>query len=103
MGTLRLMATIVHLPDDVATAVAERASERGVTVTDFICDLVERADRRRALEAFIGGADMPTSEPFDLHRAREQLADELLDEHAAISDDFADRQAQPSGHSLRRG
>ena len=78
------MATVVHLPDDVAAVVAERADERGVTVAKFICELVERADRRRALETFIGGADVPVHEPFDIHRAREQLADELLGEHYAL-------------------
>ena len=100
MGTLRPMATVVHLPDDVAAVVAERADERGVTVAEFIRDLVERADRRRALEAFIGGADMAVHEPFDIHRAREQLADELLGEHEAISDDFARHHVRRAGHSL---
>ncbi|WP_419932238.1 hypothetical protein [Candidatus Poriferisodalis sp.] len=94
------MARVVHLPDDVAAAVAAQADERGITVDEFVCELVERASRRRALEAFIGGADVPLREMFDIRRAREQLADELLGEHQAISDDFARLQAQPSDYSL---
>ena len=94
------MATVVHLPEDVAAVAAERADERGVTVSEFICELVERADRRRALEAFIGGADMPIHEPFDIHGAREQLADELLGEHEAMSAGFARQHAQSPERSL---
>ena len=59
ISTLNLMAMVVQLPDHVAAAAAERAAERGVTVAEFICELVERADRRQALEAFIGDADEP--------------------------------------------
>ena len=89
------MTVTVHLSGDAATVVAERASERGTTVDEFVSELVERADRRHALEAFIGGADKPARSPLDIHRAREELADELLSEHQAISDDFARRDKQP--------
>lgn len=103
MSTLHLMAMVVQLPDHVAAAAAERAAERGVTVAEFICELVERADRRRALEAFIGGADEPLREPFDIHRAREQLAEELLTEHQAISRSFPGGRARSSEGSRGLG
>jgi hypothetical protein len=103
MGTLHLMAMVVQLPDHVAAAATERAAERGVTVAEFICELVERADRRQALEAFIGGADEPVREPFDIHSAREQLSAELLTEHQAISEDFARGRAHSSEGSRGLG
>ena len=93
------MAISVHLPDEVAALLSERADERGVSVADFICELLERADRRRALEAFIGSVDLPVDEPFDIHREREEMADELLRKHQAISEDFARRQARSAGRA----
>ena len=98
--TLHYMAMAVHLPDEVAGVLCERADERGVTVAEFICELVERSDRRRALETFIGGADEPVHEPFDIHRAREESAGELLKEHQAISEDFAGRRVRSTGHTV---
>ncbi len=99
MGTLHHMVMAVHLPDDVAAVLAERADERGVTVAALICALVERSDRRRALETYIGGADGPVRESFDIHRARKELADDLLKEHQAIREDFAGRRARSTGRS----
>ncbi|WP_420625765.1 hypothetical protein [Candidatus Poriferisodalis sp.] len=96
------MVMDVDLPDDVVAVLVERADERGVTVAEFICELVERSDRRRALEALIGSVDAPIEEPFDIHRVREELADELLEEHRAISEDFARRGARSAGRSIGR-
>ena len=62
----------VHLPDAVAAVLEQRAAERGVSVAEFISELVERSDRRRALRGLIGSVDLPVDEPFDIHRARDE-------------------------------
>lgn len=42
--------------------------------------------QRLTSEAFIGSADVADGEPFDIHEARAELADELLQEHDALSE-----------------
>lgn len=85
VDTLHRMAMVVQLPDHVAAAAAERVA----------C--------RRALESFIGGADKPDREPIDIHRAREQFAEELMTEYQAISKDFTRGCARASEESRGLG
>ena len=75
----------VHLPDAVAAVLEQRAAERGVSVAEFISELVERSHRRRALRGLIGSVDLPVDEPFDIHRARDEMADELLRKQDELS------------------
>ena len=80
------MTTVLRLPDDIAALLEKRASERGLTLTELVSEMARPPRDRRALEAFIGCADMAVDEPFDIHQARADAADELLR-------DFDDRSA----------
>ncbi|MDE0268112.1 MAG: hypothetical protein OXI96_03625 [Acidimicrobiaceae bacterium] len=75
------MATVLELPDDVAALLEEHAVHRGLTVVEFISEVAQRTTPLQALDAFIGSADIPVDGTFDIHRARAEIADELLQEH----------------------
>ena len=57
--------------------------------------MAQRLTARQALEAFIGSADGAVGEPFDIHKARAELADELLQEHDALSERHVQRPPTP--------
>ncbi|MYB29116.1 MAG: hypothetical protein F4X38_08245 [Acidimicrobiaceae bacterium] len=80
------MTTVLRLPDEVAALLERRASERGLTLTELVSKMARRPRDPRALEAFTGCAEIAVDEPFDIHRARVDAADELLR-------DFDDRSA----------
>ena len=94
------MTTVLHLPDDVAALLEARAAERGLTVTELVSEMARRPRRRPALDAFIGCADITVGEPFDLNRARTDLADELLREHDDLSVAHAERSSPRAERSL---
>ena len=50
------VTTVLHLPDEVATLLEERASERGLTLPQFVAEMARRPRDLRALETFIGCA-----------------------------------------------
>jgi hypothetical protein len=74
----------VNLPDDVAAQLAAEAARRGVSVDDLAAQLLavrlpepaEDGIEEDALEAFIGCGASGRTEPFDLHQARRDLADQ---------------------------
>ena len=94
------MAPVVHLPDEVAAILTERAAERGLTVPQLISDMVLPPSRPRALDEFIGSASVPVDEPFEIRRARQELADELLADQRDLSADLARRSAPLTGPSI---
>ncbi len=72
------MTTVLHLPDEVATLLEERASERGLTLPQLVAEMARRPRDLRALETFIGCAEIEVDAPFDVHQSRIDAADELL-------------------------
>jgi hypothetical protein len=76
------MALTVHLPEELAARLTVEAARRGLTVDEVAAEAVaaryphEGSDAGlAALEAFFGSGDSGTSEPFDIHRARTELAE----------------------------
>ena len=94
------MTTDLRLPDDVAALLERRASERGLTIAQFVTEMARRPKDRQALEAFIGCADTAVEEPFDIHRGRIDVADELLRDHDDLSASRAKRSSRSTGRSL---
>jgi hypothetical protein len=80
----------VHLPDELRERLAAVAARRGMSVDALVAEMVAKqlpADRpvgtgEDALEAFIGCGSSGISEPFDLRKARRELADKKLAEGA---------------------
>lgn len=72
---------MVHLPDELVDRLAVEAARRGMTVDEVAAEALAvrfptGADPGRdALEAFIGSGASGQREPFDIHRARADLAD----------------------------
>ena len=97
------MTVVVRLPDEVATILEDRATERGLTVPQLITQMVLGPSRRQALEALIGCAEVPDDKLFEIHRARQELADELLKDQNALSADFADLSTGSTGPSMGIG
>lgn len=93
------MSVVVHLPDEVAAILEARAAERSITVAQLISDMALPPGDRQALEEFIGCASVPVDQPFDVHRARQEVADELLRDQNDLSAEFARLTAGPSGSS----
>lgn len=79
------MTKILELPDDVAVLLQEKAAQRGMTVAGLISETARQPTPQQALEAFIGSADAKVGEPFDIPKARAELADKLLREHDILS------------------
>jgi hypothetical protein len=83
------MSTTVHLPDDLAERLAAEAARRGISVDEVAAEALAArypqagSDRGRdALEAFIGSGSSGRREPFDIHKARAELAERKLAEGA---------------------
>lgn len=99
-GYARSVATVVNLPDDIAALFEERAVQQGVTVPELICELAKLSANRQALEEFIGCVDVPVDQPFDIHQARSDTADDLLKEHDLLSLKFTQGSSRSDGFSL---
>ena len=91
---------VVHLPDEVAAVLEARAVDRGLTVPQLISDMVLRPSRRQALEEFIGCASVAVDQPFDVRRARQEVADELLRDQNDLSTDFGRLPAGSAGRPI---
>ena len=75
------VSTIVHVPDEIAERLAVEASRRRMSLDEVAVEaLAARYPKPGsgpgydALEAFIGCGDSGRSEPFDIHKARAELA-----------------------------
>jgi hypothetical protein len=75
------MSLTAHLPEELADRLTAEAARRGVSVDEVAAEaLAARYPRAGsdpsydALEAFIGG-DSESSEPFDIHKARAEMAE----------------------------
>ena len=68
------MSVTVDLPDDALRRLEAEAARRGVTIDDLIADLAARLPDEDPLEAFIGCGASGDTEPFDIHRARADMA-----------------------------
>ena len=69
--------TSVNLPDELAAELSEAAARRGMRVDEFAARLVAAglaSPEVDPLEAFIGCGASGRHEPFDIHRARRDLA-----------------------------
>lgn len=75
----------VTLPAELAARLAAEAARRGVSVDDLAAELIaarlpkpvqRESEGDDALEAFIGSGRSGRKEPFDVRRARRELADE---------------------------
>lgn len=97
------VTTVLRLPDEVAALLEKRASERGLTLTELVSEMARRPRDRRALEAFIGCADTAVDEPFDIHQARADAADELLRDFDDRGASRAKRSSRSDGRSLDFG
>jgi plasmid stability protein len=72
----------VHLPDELAARLAAESARRGISVEELTAELLgERLPSTGpdnfALDAFIGSGSSGHREPFDIHRARAELAEHL--------------------------
>ena len=75
------MSLIVHLPDELAARLEAVAAKRGVSTDELVAEiLTARLPAEDALEAFIGSGASGRREPFDIHRARTELAERKLAE-----------------------
>jgi hypothetical protein len=79
----------VHLPDKLVDRLQAEASRRGISIDDLAAEtLIDRfppagaARGREALEAFIGSGASGRREPFDIRRARADLAERAAAEGA---------------------
>ena len=80
----------VHLPDELLERLAAEAARRGKSVDALVAEMVAKqlpphlpADAGEdALEAFIGCGSSGSREPFDLRKARRELAEKKLAEGA---------------------
>ena len=79
----------VSLPDELADLVRGEAARRGISVDDLVAEAVAatipappRVAGGDALEAFIGCGSSGSTEPFDIRRARAELAARKLAEGA---------------------
>jgi hypothetical protein len=84
------MAMTVHLPDELRERLAAEAARRGTSVDALVAEMVAKqlpaeasADAAEdALRSFIGCGSSGNPEPFDLRKARRELADKKLAEGA---------------------
>ena len=56
-GSILGVMSTIEVPDDVAAALAAAAAERGMTVAEFIADLVTDRSERAGLDGFLGCMD----------------------------------------------
>lgn len=94
------MTTVLHLSDDVASLLEQRASEQGLTVAELVSEMARRPRNRQALETFIACADMSVDEPFDIHRGRLDVADELLRDYDEVGASRAEKSSRSAGLPL---
>lgn len=80
--TLGAMSVTVDLPDDALRRLEAEAARRGVTIDDIIAELAARLPDEDPLESFIGCGASGDSEPFDIHRARDEMASAKLTDPA---------------------
>lgn len=80
---------VLHLPDELAGKVEREAARRGVSVEELTVEALRRLYGHRtavgdpgALDAFIGCGSSGDTAPFDIHRARADLAARKLAEGA---------------------
>ena len=77
------VSTIVHVPEEIAARLAAEAARRHLSVDEIAAEaLAARYPEpptsdpgHDALEAFIGSGGSGRSEPFDIHKARAELAE----------------------------
>jgi len=75
------VSLIVHLPEELAARLEAVAAKRGVTTDQLVAEiLTARLPAEDALEAFIGSGASGRREPFDIHKARTELAEHKLAE-----------------------
>jgi len=72
----------VHLPEELAARLAAESARLGISVEELTAELLgERLPStgpdNSALDAFIGSGSSGHREPFDIHRARAELAEHL--------------------------
>ena len=94
------MTTVLRLSDDVAALLERRASEQGLTVAELVSEMARRPRDRRALETFIACADIAVDQPFDIHRGRFDVAEELLRDHDEVSASRVKKSSRSAGLSL---
>jgi len=76
------MSVTVDLPEDALRRIEAEAARRGVTIDDIIAELAARLPDEDPLEAFNGCGASGDAEPFDIHRARDDMASAKLTDHA---------------------
>jgi hypothetical protein len=68
------MALSFELPPDAVRKLEAEAGRRGVRVDDVVAELAARLPEVDPLEAFIGCGSSGDTTPFDIHRARADMA-----------------------------
>lgn len=67
------MSSSVQLPDELASRLAAEASRRAQSVDDLAAELLAaQLPVEDPLESFIGSGSSGRTQPFDIHRAREE-------------------------------
>ena len=72
--TLEIMSVTIELAAEAQTRLEGEAARRGITLGELVAELASRLPAEDPLEAFIGSASSGRSEPFDIHRERDELA-----------------------------
>ena len=68
------MSVTIELAAEAQTRLEGEAARRGITLGELVAELASRLPAEDPLEAFIGSASSGRSEPFDIHRERDELA-----------------------------
>lgn len=83
------VTVVLHLPDELAAELEREAARRGVSVEELTVEALRglyghqtAVDDAAALDAFIGCGASDNRGPFDIHRARADLATRKLAEGA---------------------
>ena len=75
VSRLDTMSVTVELPEDALARLQTDAARRGVTIDVVIAELATQLPAEDPLDAFIGCGASGRTEPFDIHRERQELAD----------------------------
>ena len=68
------MTVTIELPAEAQARLEGEAARRGITLGELVAELASRLPAEDPLEAFIGSGASGRSEPFDIHRERDELA-----------------------------
>lgn len=84
------MSIVVHVPDELVGRLTTEAACRGISVEELAAELLgERLANpgpdTSALDAFIGSGSSGRSEPFDIHQARAELAQQVKPAETALT------------------